>query len=168
MKSGMFLEKRALSFVEAIGAFILILIVFIILLLFVFPAFGGHLDILSIVGVNSNNIQPITAECELACSDRDSDKFCVNLTSKPLRLGDGRSVKGSCEALSDLGAIGLFDGIKKCSRFSCGEVEEAVCSKGIKKSDCKTWMTEAEQKKLEAEELEEERIIEEQKRWAEA
>lgn len=162
--------------VGTVGALVLILLVLVVILLFIVPIFGGQLDVLGIF-VKSNNIQPISSECELACLDGNKNLFCFNLTSKTLRLGDGRSIKGSCEAISNIGSIGVFDGISGCSKFSCGEgVKEAVCSKGWTNYDCKKWLTAdelkkvedekaAELKRLEKERIEKERVDAELEKW---
>lgn len=151
MRCELVYNKRGATTTQIIGSIVLFLLVLFGILYFFIPNFWDQLGVVGLLGGTSSNIQPITAECELACLDGDRDGFCFNLTSKPLRMGDSRSIKGSCEAISNVGAIDSFEGIKGCPAAACGEVKEAVCSKGWTKYDCKTWLTEAEQRKIDAE-----------------
>ena len=131
--------KRKKAEIKPIVVIVVLAVVLVILIAGLYYGWWGQIvNLGSITG--EENIQPVVARCELLCFDKvEATEYCVaSQNPLPLRLGNGKTIEGSCAALSELGTLAIdgYDGISECKDITCSNIEPAVCKDGGREVDC--------------------------------
>jgi hypothetical protein len=126
-------DKKGL--VNSVGALILVLIVFAVIVLGMTTGIFGGFGSISPFAQQENTFEVVN-HCGVVCLDRNSTQYCIESQKPlPLRLGNGKVVKGSCGSIQEVGIHG-FDGIPSCRYIKCSEPPAAVCLDNGREVDC--------------------------------
>ena len=118
-----------------IGTIVIIVLAIVVLVFLIFGFTTGWSNLWSKIGIyggGEENVNDIVVACSVACTQESEYGFCNQ--GRDLSFGDGRTAKGSCEALGDVGGFEI-----DCSSISCATVEAAVCKDGKQEVSCSIW-----------------------------
>ena len=129
----MVINKRGRALIE----YIIAIIIFAVLLFVIYFWSGNTFsDVINYIRPYSaiDNTRYIKNFCNYYCGESNEEVFCNE--SKELNLGDGKTIKGSCAALSEVFIANLKEGISSCINIDCDFIEPAVCYKERRRIDC--------------------------------